>query len=94
MPWRKHRLKLKLAGKTVSATATVTMTSGMIVGTSIPLRAPLEGLASFEDRREAVPERITSEAVLLEPYNWGPQGEPEGTPFRYVPGEGWGTGNA
>lgn len=25
----------------------------------------------------------------LEPYNWGPKGEPKGQPFTFVPGEGW-----
>lgn len=24
----------------------------------------------------------------LEPYDWGPEGPPEGQPVRYVPGEG------
>lgn len=25
----------------------------------------------------------------LEPWEWGPEGEPEGVPVEYVPGEGW-----
>lgn len=29
---------------------------------------------------------------LLEPYDWGPDGEPKGQPIRYVPGEGWKVG--
>lgn len=44
------------------------------------------------------PEEIDAESALwlntaltppLEPWEWGPEGEPEGVPVEYVPGKGW-----
>ncbi len=39
----------------------------------------------------AVAPRVTRRAdpSLLDPYDWGPDGIPEGKPIRYVPGQGF-----
>jgi hypothetical protein len=39
----------------------------------------------------AVASRVTRRAdpSLLDPYDWGPDGIPEGKPIRYVPGQGF-----
>ena len=30
-----------------------------------------------------------ADPLLLDPYDWGPEGVPEGQPIRYVPGQGF-----
>ena len=30
-----------------------------------------------------------ADPLLLDPYDWGPEGVPEGQPLRYVPGQGF-----